>query len=170
MEPDLQRFVEQEKTLGTEPAWFLDSQDQNKLRLSVPLAIDGVIEEGLYLDGHCRADDQDNDVTINMTYKPAQGLSGPLTRLDWNPIHPHGNKGLIGGEWRYKLIQGTHLHPFSENYVKGMKFMFDNNLPIALPCDEPLPNFREMLRYVGDAMKISDIQRIPLPPVTSRLI
>jgi hypothetical protein len=170
MEPNLQRFAEADKTLGITPTWLLDTQNQKRLRLSVPLAIDGVIEEGLYLDCHCPADDGDNDVTINMTYKPAQGLSGPLLRFDWNPIHVHGNKGIIGGKWRYKPITGTHIHPFSENFAKGVKFMFDNNLPIAFPCDETLPNFREMLRYVGDVMKISDIQRVPLPPITSRLV
>jgi hypothetical protein len=170
MEPNLQRFVDAEKTLGTDPAWFFDSQDQNKLRLSVPLAIDGVIEEGLYLDCHCPADDHDNDVTINMTYKPVQGLSGPLTRLDWNPVHTHGNRGLIGGEWRYKTINGSHIHPFSENFAKGIKHMFDNNLPIAFPCTTTLQNFLEMLSYVGDVMRISDIQRVPPPPVSARLV
>lgn len=170
MDPDFQSLVDQEKTLGEDPEWFFDSQDTKKLRLSVPLRIDGVVIEGLYLEGHCPADNQDIDITLNLAYKPAEGLSGALYRLDWNPLHTHGNKGLVSGEWKYKTIYGTHRHPFQENYTKGVKFMFDNNLPIAFPVADQLSNFREMLHYAGQLFRITDIQRISPPPGTQRLV
>jgi hypothetical protein len=170
MDLDFQNIVNSAKTLGQEPEWFFDSHDPKKLRLSVPLQIDDVVVEGLYLEGHCPADNQDTDVTFNIVYKPAQGLSGALYRLDWNPLHTHGNKGLVSGEWKYKTISGTHRHPFQENYTKGVKYMLDNNLPIAFPVVEPLLNFRDMLHYMGELFRITDIQRISPPPGTQRLV
>ena len=170
MDADFQNLVDSEKTLGEDPEWFFDSQDPKRLRLSVPLQMNGVVIEGLYLEGHCPADNQDTDVALNLVYKPARGLSGALYRLDWNPLHAHGNKGLVSGVWKYAPILGTHRHPFQENYAKGVKYMFNNNLPIAFPITDPLPNFRDMLHYAGQLFRIMDIQRISPPPGTQRLV
>jgi hypothetical protein len=166
---NIQRMGLFEKVIGSEPGWYFDDYDRKRLRLSVPLAISNVIEEGLFLICHCPSDNQDRDVTVNLTFKPAYGDSGTLCRVDWNPLHIHYNHGHVKGEWRFKPIRGSHLHPFRENFTKGPRVMFSNNLPAAFPIMEPLQTFREMLSYAGRVMRISDIQRIPVPPTTQRL-
>src|ERR1700721_2704924 len=105
-------LMEADKTIGVDPAWHLDPHEGHTLRASVPLAVEGVIQEGLYLEGRCISDNPDQDISISLVYKPARGLSGPLCRVDWNPIQAHNNRGLISGPWRFKPIQSSHLHPF----------------------------------------------------------
>ena len=145
MAHNIQRMALAEKMIGSEPAWHFDGHDGKRLRLSVPLAISDVIEEGLYLDCHCPSDNPDIDVSVNLTFKPSYGDAGALCRVDWNPLQPHYNQGRVSGEWRLRPIRTSHLHSFPENFVKGLKIMFRYNLPVAFPIIEPLPNFREML-------------------------
>jgi hypothetical protein len=119
--PDLPALVSAEKKIGAEPRWTLDGKDSDEYVLCVPLSVDGVIREGVFLDANCHKSIPDHDVTFNLTYKPVFGYSGALIRLDWNPFHTHGNSGLINGEWKWKEIRTTHIHPFKENHAKGMK-------------------------------------------------
>jgi hypothetical protein len=170
MANNIQRMALSEKMIGQEPVWHLDSIDQKMLRLSVPLSIAGVIEEGLYLDCRCPSDNQDRDVAVNLTFKPAYGDSGALCRIDWNPLHPHYNNGLVKGDWKWNPIRATHCHPFPENFARGLRWMFKGNLPIAFPIIDALQNFREMLSYAGRVMRITDIQRVPPPPTSQRLL
>ena len=166
----LRHFIEADKQIGGHPSWRFDAQDDRKLRASVPLTIGGSIPEGLYLEGRCRADDPDRDVSMSLVYKPAQGLSGPLCRIDWNPLQPHRNNGLVSGPWRFAPIEGTQLHPFEENFRRGIDRMFRENLPIAFPVEETLQNFREMLSFAGEIFKIGDVQSVPVPPWSPRLV
>jgi hypothetical protein len=168
--PDIEALVIAEKTFGSDPIWHIDGQQPDKYVLSVPLNIGYVICEGLFLDGNCQRTIPDASVSLSLTYKPAYGPSGPLTRLDWKPTHLHHNNGLIRGEWRFKRIDQTHLHPFAENYIRGLKWMFENNLPIALPVERDLRLFREMLDYLGGILRIGDIQRIAPPAWEPRLL
>lgn len=105
----------------------------------------------------------DTDVSFMLTYKPPFGLSGALIRLDWKPFHHHANRGLIKGEWSFRRINQTHFHPFWENFERGLPIMLRENLPIALPVERALENFRDMLNYAGELMRISDIQKIGPP-------
>jgi len=98
------------------------------------------------------------------------GYTGPLIRLDWNPTHTHGNHGQVSGEWKWKIIEGTHVHPFTENYTRGMRWMFVGNLPIAFPVDTPLLHFRDMLQYFGSESGIREIQMVEVPSWELKLL
>lgn len=162
--PDVQALFGAPKTFAIDPVWHVDEHNRERFILSVPLCIDYVVEEGLFLDAHCPVAMPDTDVTFNLSFKPAYGYSGALSRLDWNPLHTHDNKGLVKGEWKWKRMYETHFHPFADNYACGLQWMFQNNLPIAYPLVFPLQNFREMLDYLGQTLQISDVQRIA-PPI-----
>jgi hypothetical protein len=127
----LRHLFESEKQIGGDSAWHFDADGRN-LRISLPLAIGGIIPEGLYLEGRCTADLPDQDVSITLTYKPAQGLSGPLCRIDWRPRQPHRNNGLGSGPWRFIPIEGSQLHVFEQNLSRGVDRMFREDLPYCL--------------------------------------
>ena len=168
--PDFRGMVGAQKTFGDDPHWTLDSHDSDKYILNVPLVIDGVITQGVFLSANCHKSMPDHDVTFMLIYKPAYGYSGALIRLDWNPSHTHCNVGYVSGEWKWKEIRETHIHPFTDNYARGMQWMFEGNLPIAFPIDRPLPNFREMLAYFGREAGILDIQRVRPPTWEPKLL
>jgi hypothetical protein len=165
----LRHLFEAEKQIGGDNAWHFDA-DGSHLRISLPLAIEFSIPEGLYLEGRCTADLPDRDVSLTLAYKPAQGLAGPLCRIDWRPLQPHRNNGLGSGRWRFIPIEGSQLHVFDQNLSRGVERMFRENLPIALPIEEPLQNFRELLSYAGQIMRVSDIQSVQPPPWSPRLV
>jgi hypothetical protein len=54
--------------LATVPAWYFERQDESRYLLSVPLSIENVVQEGLYLDAKCRRDAPDIDVSFTLTY------------------------------------------------------------------------------------------------------
>lgn len=166
---DLERYVAAAKTFGGEPQWFYDNDDKDRYSLSVPLYIDFVIQEGLYFEAHCLKHVPDKDVTVLLLYKPPAGLHGPIVRFDWNPFHLHENHGRVSGPWRWRKIKQTHHHAFELNRGLGWERMARNNLPIALPVEEPLNGFRDMLKYVGSLWNIKDIQKLPLPKWEERL-
>ena len=64
MVPDFQRLVDAEKSFANDPWWFFDSPNEDRYVLSVPLIIDSVVEEGLFLEGNCMRDLPDQQVTL----------------------------------------------------------------------------------------------------------
>jgi hypothetical protein len=166
---DLRRLYAAEKSFGAPPQWFFDGTEQERYSMTVPLSVDYVIEEGFYLEGNCLRGYPDENVSLSLVYKPSTGFAGPLERFDWKPHHFHENRGGVKGEWKWKRITGTHVHPFELNKALGWERMVRGNLPRAMPVPEPLTGFRDMLESVRQAWKIQDIQRIPVPEWQPRL-
>ena len=169
IEDDVERLYVGEKGLAMQPGWHYSNAHEDRWELSVPLEIDYVTEEGFYLESQCVRSLPDANVSTSLIYKPAGGLHGPICRLDWLPTAPHSNQGRINGSWQWKKMSGTHLHGYELNKHLGWAKMAKDNLPIALPVDDPLTGFRDMLTYVGKIWKIRDIQRIPEPEWMARL-
>ncbi len=157
---------------ASSPGWFVDKNDPRRLVLKpIPVEIGYVTVEGLFLDGNCLAHARETDLSLALTYKPSVGLSGPVMRLDWNPLHSHNNKRQISGPWRIKDITGSHYHPFEDNYSRfGWDRMVKGNLPIAYPIDHNPANFRMLLDFAASFFNISDLQRIPEPGWADRLV
>lgn len=169
MIPDFERWVAAEKSFAAEPWWYFDSAAEDRYVLSVPLAIEHIVEQGLFLEGNCMRDLPEQQVTFVLNFNPAAGLAGPLSRIDWKPIGEHRNNGLIKGEYRFKPIIGTHIHPFNENHLLSLRRMWRENLPRAYPISDSLHGFRELLDYMGEVWRILEVQRIPVPEWAPRL-
>lgn len=169
IEAEIARLHNSSKTFSSPPSWHYDGREQEKWVMSVPLEIDYVTVEGLYLDGWCFTNAPESSVTFSLLYRPATGLSGPIARLDWRPVHSHKNGGRVAGDWKWKSIETTHLHGYDMNRSMGWARMVQNNLPIALPVDEDLRDFRALLGYSGRIWNISDMQRVPVPEWQNRL-
>jgi hypothetical protein len=144
--PDFAHWLTAEKSFGVEPWWYFDSPAQDRYVLSVPLVIEHVAEEGFFLAGNCMRNLPDREVSFSLVYNPAAGLSGPLSRIDWKPLQEHRNNGLVKGEFKWKPFTDTHIHPFSENHLLGLRRMWQDNLPRAYPITDSLPGFRELHR------------------------
>jgi hypothetical protein len=66
--PDFQRWLTAEKALAAEPWWYFDSPAEDRYVLSVPLAIDHVVEEGLFLEGNSMRNMPDREITFLINY------------------------------------------------------------------------------------------------------
>ena len=72
---ELARKLSAEKIIAVDPQWHYDAADSDAYVLSVPLALDHVIEEGLFLAAHCIKTMPDRNVSLLLLYKPAIGLA-----------------------------------------------------------------------------------------------
>jgi hypothetical protein len=80
--PDFQRWLTAEKALAAEPWWYFDSPAEDRYVLSVPLAIDHVVEEGLFLEGNSMRNMPDREITFLINYKPPSGCVA-VERMRW---------------------------------------------------------------------------------------
>ena len=60
-------------------------------------------------------------------------------------------------------MTGSHLHPFSLNWIGPEARMRAGNLPFAIKIVPDPETFREILDFASDALRISDIDRIVTP-------
>ena len=170
IESEINRIHSSAKKFSQRPVWTYGGVNNDKWLLRTPLAIDYVTVEGLYLDGWCFVKDVERCVTFNLLFFPPSGLSGPIARIDWLPTHNHKNYGRINGEWKWKeMVRLTHAHSFDLNKKYGWGGMVDKNLPIALPVQEDLNDFRALLGYIGGIWNINETQSIPVPEWSGEL-
>jgi hypothetical protein len=159
------------KTLASTPKW---QEHEDQFRLSVALDIDGVTQMGLKLLGRCSRDYPDQNVTFQIEYLFKSFRTAPVARIDWRPLSPHTNRNIGPAEWRMVRIDGSHVHPFQENY----DWMVGDNVPLAdymkLPIAIPLvaePNsVTALVTVVGGWFNIEGVEAIPVPPWEPRLL
>lgn len=169
IDAEIERLHSSEKSFSQAPSWTYDANKSDKWVTRTPLDIDYVTVEGLFLDGWCFVREPERSVTFTLLYFPPSGLSGPIARIDWRPTHDHSNNGRIDGLWKWRPVIGTHGHNFDLNRHYGWRRMVNDNLPVALPVQEELNDFRALLGYLGRVWNIKGVQAIPVPEWSSEL-
>lgn len=165
-------LVENWKSLIAPVSWSApDSKDQH-IGFLAPLDIDGVTIAELALRGGAYDDLVDRAVTLQLEIGHS-GLRGriPLIRLDWRPIspvHKNPNKGPI--EHRRKVVFGTHRHPFEANWIENEQRMLMGNLPVAIEISPDIQSFSDFLDYAKILFRINNIDQIPGPEWSPKLI
>jgi hypothetical protein len=157
---DIETLVNAEKLLGRTPNWDVDSNPRY-VTFSYPLQTDGVTTGGFQFRVRVSKRWPDRDCTAQLEYAPTRRQAIPLWRADWRPLSPHTNK-----EYPFECFEGSHHHPFYENYISGEQRMRAGNLPNAQPLPSNLNTLSDFLAFVGKLFNIKDIDRVDLPPVS----
>lgn len=163
---DLREYFEAEKLLSRRPNWI---QNNNLLRLSCPLDIDGVTIAGLEFCGYATNDLPEEDVVFQLQFKPAKGKSFPFCRIEWRPISDHNNNGKGPEELKFLKFKATHIHPFAVNYDQARGKMRTQNIKIAKPYEKEPTTWKELLDLVGKEFRIGNMDWIPLPSWQPRI-
>lgn len=174
MSDRLPTLISATKTLAQTPRWIKHHDDQ--FRCVVPLDVDSVTEMGLRLRAQCRCEHPDQNVTFQIEYRFKGFSFVPVTRLDWRPINPHQNSNIGPAEWRLMLIEGSHLHPFRDNF----DWMLDaglsptefakKKLPIAVALEHDPKAVEGVAVEVGRFFNIAEMAAFPVPPWEPRLL
>jgi hypothetical protein len=113
---------------------------------------------------------EDRGVTIQLEYHPPSGKSQILTRIDWRQNHIHNNKNLGPEEYKFIIIDASHIHPFSLNWRNGDLIYPGKNLPIAVPINPDPSTFQELLAFTAETLNMHNMRSIPSPPWAPGLI
>ena len=107
----------------------------------------------------------DEEVLFQLEYHGVliPGGTGPLIRLEWNPLRPHNNKGRGPEDLRFLDQIGSHVHHFEDNWHEGSGAMLRDNLPIARPVLKPIQGFNDCLGFVGNLFRINNIELVKTP-------
>jgi hypothetical protein len=149
------------KSLPSQPVWREPKPDF--LSLTSPLDIEGITVEGLRFRATARRSLLSESITFQLEFHDTKGQGGPMCRIEWKPLSGHNNKGHGPPEYRNRLITGSHVHPFELNWALGAKFVRRGNLPVAIPVDTDLPNFREALAYTTRVFNIGNLWLVATP-------
>jgi len=162
MAETLRELVEAEKLIASPADW---TKRGRRLELKLALEIDGLVEEGLFLRGSALERLPDQEVMFQIEYHGIRvpGGTGPLTRIEWNPLRPHNNKAKGPKELRFLDQFGSHVHLFDDNWSEANGALLKDNLPIARPISEPIQGFKECVDFVGNLFRINNIEVIKVP-------
>lgn len=162
MAETLRELVEAEKLIAAPTDW---SPINRSLELKLPLQIDGVIEEQFFLRATAISHLPDQNVIFQLEYHGVRipGGTGPLCRLEWNPIRGHNNKGKGPAELRFIEQVGTHFHSFEDNWCEKNGALLRDNLPIARPVSQDIQGFTDCLGVVRNLFRINNIDVVKTP-------
>jgi hypothetical protein len=158
----LRDLVEADKLIADPADW---TRRDRRLDLKLPLEIDGLVEEGLFLRGCVLETRPDQEVVFQLEYHGLSipGGTGPLCRIEWNPLRRHNNRGKGPRELRFIEQPGSHIHLFADNWSEANGALLRDNLPVARPITEPIQSFTECLEFVGNQFRINNISVVKTP-------
>jgi hypothetical protein len=162
MAETLHDLVAGDKLIAAPADW---TKKGRRLEIKLPLEIEGVVEEGLFFRGCALEHLPDQEVMFQLEYHGVRvpGGTGPLTRIEWNSLRPHNNKGKGPVELRFVEQRPSHVHRFEDNWSDSNGALLKDNLPIARPITEPIQGFTECLILVGKLFRISNIDVVKAP-------
>ncbi len=159
---DIAELIASEKSLGDIPVWD-EKTDPHYIVFTHALTVGTVATGGFQLRVKVSRRWVDRDALMQLEYAPAGKRSAVgLWRLDWKPFHTHGNKSLPL-DVAFESYDGSHQHPFADNFMPEAMRMRGNNLPRGRPFPSDPKTLSDFLALGGELFKIKDIGRISLP-------
>jgi len=154
------RALGAKKTLTSAPQWKSDSRGH--FRLSMPLAIEDVVQEGLYLMGRAPEGTPGRDVSFMLCNGESRAATVVIDRIDWNPSTSHTNRNVGPEVLRLLVIDGTHRHHLEDNLTQ-MGELRTGNLPVARPVEEDLNSFGSLVAFAERAYNIDGLGYLAPP-------
>jgi hypothetical protein len=166
---DITSLISAEKRLLTSPVWDV-RRDPRYFQFLHPLSTDGVTVGGFELRAKISKQFISRDAMVQIEYSPSGRRDATeLWRIDWKPFHVHTNTGHPK-DCPYDTIDGTHEHPFYENYLASRSKMRSGSLPAARLIQNDIQSLSNFLAFCGDRLKIVDMYRIAIPADSGDLI
>jgi len=160
-------FYNSDKDIAVYPVeWKRGPNSARSLKLSVPLSIDGVIQEGFSLIGSTSVDTPDRHVTFILVYVDPSGFERGVhvAKAEWRPISGHNNKGWGPDGLKFIEQVESHCHCFNDNAALPDDVWKNRKLPVALPIKPDPQKFAEFLEFMGKKFRILNVSLIPTPP------
>jgi hypothetical protein len=181
------RIAEQKKTMLGWPEWSVVAAWPSALNVWTPDAdphtaaagmTDAIVQladedggdlEGVRLRLKSRLFRRNADVTATLEVLRGSRFV-TIARVDAWPGDPHMNtqrvRNISGLKHLAALIQGSHVHRFSDNAKYGIDGFgpgLDGNLPVAVGIPYKLASFRDFLHVVSEEFNISGLEEIQAP-------
>lgn len=157
----LEDFFCLSKKIRRRPKWNPNS-DTLRFEFTSVLEIGGVVVGGLELRAKAHKTELGRDVCFQLEYSPGSRTRTLLARIDWRPFHSHGNDACSDPLISLDIIQGSHFHDFTINYIKHEDRM-KRKLSLATRIDPDPRNFTELLAFSANALKIENMDVIAPP-------
>jgi hypothetical protein len=140
------------------------------LELTAPIAIGGVIRDGLQARISCRSDMPEGDVHAQLqVYVPALNGYAHVQRVEWKPNAPHTNGGNAPADLRFQKFY-DRWYEFGLNRRLGITGLRQTGPMIAQALPREIGTFNELLAFLEQVWKVSGVSRVPIPPWEDRLI
>lgn len=162
----LRPLAEAEKTVDHFPGWSRPDEEDGYSHFLAPLAIDGVTEAGLFLQGGAFPSVPDRHVTFEIVVYTAGGTRRTkLMRVDWRSLTGgHTNRSRYGCPPECpRRVTDTHFHSFDTNWIDAEARMRGRKLPCAEEIVEELQSFEDLRKFVGKHFRINNIDIVPPP-------
>jgi hypothetical protein len=169
---DIAELLAQPKELiADRPIWERRARvGFDSLEFAVPLAIGGVIPHGLQARISCRSDMSDCDVHAQIqVWVPALAAYAHILRVEWRPNNPHTNPATAPASLRFKTFR-DRWYDFGLNRRLGVPGLRQTCTMIAQPIPREIRSFNELLVFLQEVWKVTDISRVPSPPWEDRLV
>tara|TARA_R110000868_G_scaffold305573_7_gene566618 strand:+ start:5540 stop:6073 length:534 start_codon:yes stop_codon:yes gene_type:complete len=144
--------------------WSVPDASDGAINFLVPLDINGVTIEGLFLRGRAYESAPDRDVMFQLEITTGLRSRTPLRRVDWLPRsgrHKNPDKGEI---------LGSHQHLFEPNWIEGEQRMRAGNLPWAEAIPATVSTYASLLDFTADQFRIQNITAVPQPEWSAKLL
>jgi hypothetical protein len=140
------------------------------LEFLAPIAISGVIINGLQARVSCRSDLTEKDVHAQLQlYIPAISAFAHLQRVEWRPNARHTNTASAPAALRFKTFS-DRWYDFGLNRRLGVAGLRQTCTMIAQEPPRSIGSFNDLLAFLGEVWKIKGAVRIPAPPWEERLV
>ena len=167
---DLSEVWQASKALASAPDWKPTAKGAEFVQVVCPLDYDALTIQGLLFRATAHIYSADRQVTFQIEYHTPVGKGGAFSRIEWRPRSPHSNKNIGPVEFRLKLIQGCHFHPFDINWKHSNTLVKRGILPIAIPISPALASYEDALAFVEKQFRIKGVKSIPIPPWTDKML
>ena len=158
-----------QKVLSIRPSWK-SLANAEFVQIVSPLDLGDLTVEGLQFRASAHIYSADRAVTFQIEYHPVSAKGGPISRVEWRPRSPHGNKGIGPDQFRFIEITGSHVHPFGLNWDHSETLVRRGVLPIAVPISPDPESYDEALAFVEKEFRIKGIIALPMPPWTDKML
>jgi hypothetical protein len=140
------------------------------LELTAPIALGGVIRDGLQARISCRSDMPERDVHAQLqVYVAALNVYAHVQRVEWRPNAPHTNGGNAPAKLRFKTYY-DRWYDFGLNRRLGITGLRQTAPMIAQPLPREIGTFNELLAFLEQLWNVSGAGRVPIPPWEDRLL
>lgn len=162
---DLPGIFHAGKRISFFPGWSSPEAETSYIHFDAPIEIGGVTETGLVLHGGCISNRPNCHVSFELRISKSPGRrSLPLDRLDWRSLEGgHSNPRRTNNRLSGIRVSETHLHDFELNYSAASQTINAGKLRIAREVEEPIETFEELRTYVGNHLRINNIELVTEP-------
>lgn len=160
------------KSLDSFPDWNLVmSRPAGKLYWTAAARISGMLGGGVSIRFATPADSWDKDIYghIEVAFPALQPRRLRINPAEWRPRSEHRNPAWVPHPHALATYQ-DRWHPFDLNRDRGISIFMQGVSGAAVPLPDDTVSFSDYLHFCGGIWKCPDVEKVPPPPWSRRLV